>query len=112
MGLDGGWLLGQGQAQLLSNAFEYPEPDTEVIMALSRRDGGVVISVTDLGAGIPPGQLPNLFEPYQREEERRGSTGLGLHVAKGLVEAHGGRIWVDSREGRGSTFSFTLPAVQ
>ncbi len=102
-------------ANLLSNALKYSEPDTEVTVALSRRDGEVVTSVADRGRGIPAEEMPVLFQPYQRAEmvgaplER---LGLGLYVTKGLVEAHGGRIWVESEVGKGSTFSFTLPAVQ
>ncbi len=98
-------------ANLLSNAFKYSGPGTEVTISLWRRNGEVVISVADQGEGIPPEQIPHLFDPYHRTEERPESTGLGLYIAKGLVEAMGGRIWVESQPGRGSTFSFSLPAM-
>ncbi len=96
---------------LLSNALRYSRPGTEVTVRLGMGDGEVVTRVTDRGAGIPPEQVPRLFEPYQRRQlamERRETIGLGLYVAKGLIEAQGGRIWVDSEPGKGSTFSFTL----
>ncbi len=94
---------------LLSNAFKYSDRGTRITLALSRQDGEVVTSVTDQGAGIPPEHLSHLFEPYRRTEERRESVGLGLYIARGLVEAMGGRIWAESELGKGSTFSFTLP---
>ncbi len=98
-------------ANLLSNALRYSDPDTQVTLRFIPRDGEVIASVTDQGKGIPPEQLPHLFDPYQREEERPESAGLGLYIAKGLVEAMGGRICVESEVGKGSTFSFTLPAA-
>jgi len=93
---------------LLTNALEYSEPGTEITVSLSRRDGEVVTSVTDRGPGIPPKELPNLFQPYRRAPRAR--LGLGLYITKGLVEAHGGRIWAQSEVGKGSVFSFSLPA--
>jgi PAS domain S-box-containing protein len=100
---------------LLSNALKYSEPGTEVIVALSQGDGEVVTAVTDRGLGIPPAELAHLFERYYRTQtarQRREGLGLGLHIVKGLVEAHGGRIWVESEVGKGSTFSFTLPVAR
>lgn len=100
-------------ASLLSNALRYSDPGTQITMGFQRQDGEVVTSVTDQGEGIPPEQLPHLFDPYRREEERPESTGLGLYIAKGLVVAMGGRIWAESQVGKGSSFSFSLPvAVQ
>ena len=97
---------------LLSNALKYSAPGTEVTVTLARQDGEVVTSVTDRGRGISPEDLPHMFERYYRgreARERREGLGLGLYITKGLVEAHGGRIWVESEVGKGSTFSFTLP---
>ncbi len=96
---------------LLSNAARYSDPDTEITVKVTRQNGEVTTSLTDRGRGIPPEQLPHLFDPYQRVGERRESVGVGLYIAKGLVEAMGGRIWVESEVGRGSTFSFTVPVV-
>jgi len=102
-------------ANLLSNAFKFSEPDTEVTLRLSKEKGMVAVSVTDLGVGISPKQLRNIFDPYQRVEQgpQRGeSMGLGLYLAKGLVEAMGGQIWVKSKSGKGSSFSFTMPLAR
>lgn len=71
------------------------------------------VSVIDTGIGIPASDLPRIFERFYKVDRSRtrnaGGTGLGLAIAKHLIEGHGGRLWVDSTEGRGSTFSFTLP---
>jgi PAS domain S-box-containing protein len=100
---------------LLSNALEYSDPGTEVTVRLEQRDGEVVTSINDRGRGIPAEQLGSLFQPYRRLEEtrrHRESLGLGLYVTKGLVEAHGGRIRAESEVGKGSSFIFSLPAIQ
>jgi signal transduction histidine kinase len=75
----------------------------------------VVVSVVDHGVGIASAEVPRLFRRYSQAEagrRQRESLGLGLYIAKGLVEAHGGRIWVESEVGRGSTFHFTLPIAR
>ena len=71
----------------------------------------MVVWVEDEGRGIAPGEVENVFLPFYRAGERvKGSTGLGLSIVKGIVEAHGGRCWARSQgEGTGSTFYFTLP---
>jgi signal transduction histidine kinase len=103
---------------LLSNAVKYT-PDTGSVTLAARREEGagwVAISVADTGIGIPVDLLPNLFDRFVRAEwvERTQviGSGLGLSIAKGLVEAHGGEIWVESEEGCGSTFTFTLPVAE
>ena len=72
----------------------------------------LTIAVHDVGKGIPPAELPRLFNKFFRGSEggRPSGSGLGLYIARGLVEAHGGRIAAESKLGEGSTFSFTLPA--
>lgn len=96
---------------LLSNALKYSPPETEVIMRARRTDRSVTVSVTDRGIGIAPEDLPHIFERFYRAKGvRQGEgLGLGLYIAKMLVEAHGGRIWAESELGKGSTFYFTLP---
>jgi len=99
---------------LLTNALKYSGPSTEVMVSLRQQDGRVVTSVTDRGPGIPPAEIAKLFEPYERARERsvpRETVGLGLYISRGLVEAQGGEIWVESEVGRGSTFRFTLPVA-
>jgi len=75
----------------------------------------ILVSVADSGVGVPPQDLPRIFERFYKVDRARtrnsSGTGLGLAIAKHLVEGHGGRIWADSEEGRGSTFSFTLPVA-
>jgi signal transduction histidine kinase len=72
------------------------------------------VSVRDTGAGIPESEIAHVFDRFwhsRRTSETRG-TGLGLAIAQGIVRAHGGRLWVDSRVGEGSTFRFTLPLAR
>lgn len=96
---------------LLANALKYSAPNSEVTVRLEWQDEEVVVSVMDWGVGISPEDLPHLFDEFYRSKrvEKTGGLGLGLYIAKMLVEAHGGRIWVRSRLGVGSTFIFTLP---
>lgn len=80
---------------------------------LERQDDEALISVADWGLGIAPEHLPHIFERYYRVngDKKVGGLGLGLYIARLIVETHGGRIWVESEMGRGSTFSFTLPTA-
>ena len=101
---------------LLTNALKYSPPETNVVVAAETGNGEAVVSVSDRGAGIPPEDIRRVFHRYYRS--RRGHTdkteglGLGLYIARLIVEAHGGRIWVESEVGKGSTFSFTLPLAE
>lgn len=97
---------------LLSNALKYSEAESQVVVRLAPSGGEVITSVSDRGYGIAPEELPQLFEKYYRTKtgrESHESLGLGLYITKRLVEAMGGRIWVESQQGAGSTFSFSLP---
>ncbi|HET9449433.1 MAG TPA: PAS domain-containing sensor histidine kinase, partial [Aggregicoccus sp.] len=95
---------------LVGNALKFTPAGGRITVGVAPRDGQVLFWVADTGPGIPGEQLPHLFERYWqgRSADRRGA-GLGLSIVKGLVEAHGGRIWAESRAGEGSTFFFTLP---
>jgi len=96
---------------LLSNAAKFTPSGGRVILSARARAGEIVVGVRDTGPGIPRADVPHLFDRFwsaRRGEERHG-TGLGLAIAKGIVEAHGGRIRVETAEGAGSQFSFTLP---
>jgi PAS domain S-box-containing protein len=99
---------------LISNALNYSAPGTTVTIRASRMDGSVVVSVQDQGPGIPAEELDHLFKPFSRTSVRstagEKSTGLGLAISRKIVDGHGGRIWAESEVGRGSTFSFSLPA--
>ncbi len=98
---------------LLSNAVKFTPAGGAVDVATARVNGEVKVSVTDTGPGIAPEDHERLFDEFQQADagiEQREGTGLGLALSKRLVELHGGRIWVESELGRGSTFVFTLPA--
>jgi len=93
---------------------KYSDPGTPVLVGARRQDNEVIISVTDQGRGIPPEVIPHLFGRFYRApgERKAEGIGLGLYITRLLVEAHGGRVWVKSEEGKGSTFFFSLPAGQ
>ena len=98
---------------LLSNAIKYSPHGGKVVVRGRAEPDQVVISVSDEGPGIATPELPHVFERFYRGAsgltKRVKGTGLGLFLAKAVVEAHGGRIWVISPAGQGTTFSFTLP---
>ena len=102
-------------SNLLTNAARH-SPDTLPIRVSASREGLLVlISVSDKGRGIPAASLPGLFKKFSRidADDQGGDTGLGLAICKGIVEAHGGRIWAESAgTGLGTTFSFTVPIVE
>ena len=99
---------------LVANAIQYTPGNGEVTISAARQADGILISVKDTGIGIPPEHLKNLFTRFYRVDKSRsrnegGGSGIGLTIAKHLVEAHGGRIWAESAgEGQGSTFNFSL----
>jgi two-component system sensor histidine kinase BaeS len=99
---------------LVGNALQYTPSGGKVTISAHAQDDEIHIAVADTGIGIPPEHLPHLFTRFYRVDKSRsragGGTGIGLTIAKHLVEAHGGRIWaVSSGSGQGSTFIFTLP---
>lgn len=97
---------------LLGNAVKFTPDGGQLTVGARFQQGEVRLWVRDTGSGIRPEALPHVFERYwqAKDAESRG-TGLGLYIAKGIVEAHGGRIWAQSEWGQGSTFSFTLPTA-
>jgi signal transduction histidine kinase len=98
---------------LLSNAVKFTPAGGEVDVSATRANGEVRVSVADTGPGIAPEDRERIFEEFQQSETGVGlreGTGLGLALSKRYVELHGGRIWVESEVGRGSTFTFALPA--
>jgi signal transduction histidine kinase len=100
---------------LLSNAFKFSHPDTTVYIEARYADDGIEIAVCDAGQGIPPDELDDLFQAFQRASTRatagEHSTGLGLAICKRIVALHGGSIGVESELGVGSRFYFTLPLI-
>jgi signal transduction histidine kinase len=99
-------------SNLVGNAVKFTPRAGTISVCAERGDGEVRFSVIDTGPGIPAEQLPHIFGRFwqAKTSDRRG-IGLGLAIAKGIVEAHNGRIWVESSVGLGSTFYFTLPTA-
>jgi two-component system, OmpR family, sensor histidine kinase KdpD len=101
--------IDQVVTNLLENALLHTPPETPVLARLSREDGMVRVEVEDRGPGIPPGERERVFRAFERGRTRAPGSGLGLTIARGFVEAHGGRIWLEDAPGTGSRFVFTLP---
>jgi signal transduction histidine kinase len=98
-------------ANLIANAINYSLDGGEIRVVVDEVGDGVIVKVVDRGVGIAPEQVPQLFQPFSRldlEPTTKGA-GLGLYIAKTIVELHGGRIWVKSEPGQGSTFAVALP---
>jgi PAS domain S-box-containing protein len=107
--------LEQVLGNLMENAVKYSPDGSEILVSVEDRGDQVVTSVADRGIGIPTDELGQVFERFHRgrhvSSTNYGGLGLGLYITKQIVERHGGAIWVDSREGQGTTFSFSLPVV-
>ena len=105
--------IGQVMGNLLINAIKFSPQGGEIRVNLEQTDGEIKVNVSDTGLGIPEKDIPHIFEKFYRADNVSGNaiggTGLGLAIAKYIVESHKGRIWVESKPGKGSTFSFTLP---
>ena len=107
--------LDQILTNLIGNAAKYSEEGASISVRIRASAGGAEVSVSDQGPGIAPDELPRPFDRYyqsKRARERKDGLGLGLYIAKGLVEAHHGRIEVESTLGRGSTFTVWLPSAE
>ena len=100
----------QALSNLVGNALKFTDAGGRVTVSAEAHEKGVIASVSDTGAGIPAEHLSLIFERYWQSpgKARIRGSGLGLAIAKGIVEAHGGRMSVESTPGKGSTFSFTL----
>jgi two-component system phosphate regulon sensor histidine kinase PhoR len=96
-------------ANLLENALKYSPNDTKVLITLEDWDQEVLVKIADEGIGISDEHLPYIFEAFYRVNRDTMGSGLGLSIAKAIVSAHGGKLWVKSAVGKGSTFNFTLP---
>lgn len=99
---------------LLSNAAKYSDPGDTITLAAKVADHEIFVAVSDTGPGIPEDQLPHLFHKFSRlpgKERQVTGTGLGLVISRQIVEAHNGKIWVESEVGKGTTFCFTLPII-
>jgi signal transduction histidine kinase len=98
---------------LIGNAVKFTNAGGRITAGAALRDGEVLFWVEDTGAGIAAEEMPHVFDRFwQAQKTRRGGAGLGLQIVKGIVEAHGGRIWLESKAGVGTTFYFTLPPAE
>jgi signal transduction histidine kinase len=100
---------------LVGNAVKFSPPGSVVKVTVERNHRCAIFSVVDAGRGIPADRLEAIFERFRQvdasDAREKGGTGLGLPIARGIVDRHGGRIWAESREDEGSTFRFTLPVA-
>ncbi len=96
-------------SNLVGNALKFTPQDGTIRIAVRRRDNEVQFSVSDTGPGIAKEELPKIFQKYWQGRGGRTGAGLGLYIAKALVDAHGGRIWVESAPSSGATFHFAIP---
>jgi len=96
-------------SNLLGNALKFSDAETKVVVCAANIDGAVRVSVTDTGRGISDDDLPHVFDRFwQANRTSRAGAGLGLAICKGIVEAHGGRIWAASTVGHGTTLHFEI----
>jgi signal transduction histidine kinase len=107
--------LGQVLVNLILNASKFGPPSSEIEVAVTLKGRAIKVTVADRGPGVPPEQAVRLFEPYYRAPATAGSgkdgVGLGLSIVKSIVEAHSGRVGVESRRGGGARFWFELPVA-
>jgi signal transduction histidine kinase len=100
---------------LVQNAIRHTPAAGQILLAIRRTSAGVQVDISDTGEGISPEDLPHVFDQFYRGEKSRsretGGAGLGLAIAKRIIEAHQGQIWVESQPGAGARFSFVLPAA-
>jgi signal transduction histidine kinase len=108
--------LAQVLTNLLENAIKYSPHGGDIEIRVGQDGNQVVFSVRDHGIGIPQDQVKHIFERFYRagnvSSEHYGGLGLGLHISREIIQRHEGQIWVESREGEGSTFSFCLPLAE
>ena len=103
-------LIEQVFINLLENAAKYTPPETPITINARQADGAVLVEVADQGPGITPGAEEAVFRKFYRAGgEHEGGAGLGLTICRGIITAHGGRIWVDRGSGQGTAFRFTIP---
>jgi len=105
-----GVLLEQVLINLIENAAKYSPTGSIIDLSASAGDHDMVVEVADRGQGIPVGEELRIFDKFYRAKPtREGGVGLGLTICRGVIEAHGGRIWAENRTGGGAVFRFTLP---
>jgi signal transduction histidine kinase len=100
-------------SNLIGNSMKFTPPGGTIRVTAEPHREGVLFTIRDTGPGIPKEHLGHIFTPYwQAKRAERLGAGLGLPIAKGIVESHGGKIWAESKPGEGTSFHFTLPAAE
>ena len=105
-------LIRRALMQILENARKYAPPDSPIVIQARAEDSQAIVSVADRGPGISPDELERVFEKFyrgRRSPAKVEGTGMGLAIAKGIIEAHGGKIHAENRPGGGAVISFSLP---
>jgi signal transduction histidine kinase len=98
-------------SNLIGNAIKFSPRDTELLLRARHLDGKICFSIRDHGRGITDKEQPHLFDPFWQARKGKGGVGMGLPIARAIIQAHGGRIWFESKPGLGTTFYFTLPVA-
>ena len=100
-------------SNLIGNALKFSISGQKIVFGAQEKKGEIVFFISDQGPGIPPEEQPHVFDRYwQTGNHKKAGIGLGLAICKGIIEAHGGTIGVDSEEGKGSVFWFRIPPAQ
>jgi two-component system sensor histidine kinase KdpD len=104
-------LIVEALTNIVGNAAKYSPAGSDILLEANIKEGQLSISVKDRGPGIAPDEIDQVFEKFfrSRHQDRSAGTGMGLAIARGIIEAHGGKIWVESSVGEGAAFTFTLP---
>jgi two-component system phosphate regulon sensor histidine kinase PhoR len=105
-------LIGRVLGNLIHNALKFTPAEGTITIGVKQEKGAAVVFISDTGVGIPSEELHRIFERFYKVDRSRGAssgTGLGLSIARHVIGAHGGRIWVESKLGKGTTFYFSLP---
>ncbi len=109
--VDGGQIQ-RAIANLVENALKFSPPGASVHIRITATRKEAIVRVVDQGPGLEPAELERVFDPFYRHaDDPRSGAGLGLAIARGFVEANGGRVWAESRPGQGATFAIALPVA-
>jgi two-component system, OmpR family, sensor histidine kinase KdpD len=110
--VDGGQVQ-RAIANMVENALKFSPADSSVHVRITATRQEAIVRVVDQGPGLDPAELERVFEPFHRRDgDVRAGAGLGLAIARGFVEANGGRVWAESRPGQGATFAVALPVAE